>query len=120
MLYEEIPPALAELNASNELSVLENVLNRILLEASCSGFSHFCPIEGMKRSGRVLFTREHSRGARFFNPVDGGVIAKELMKLSAEARYHLPRPHPNAEKGWEIHRAMIDGQVVALVFAQWV
>lgn len=119
MLYEEIPPGLAELCGSNELSVLENVLNRILLESSCPGFTHFCLIEGMERSGRVLFTREHSRGVRLFEPIDGGVVAKELMELSGEARY-LPRPHPSAERGWEIQRAMIDGQIVALVFAEWV
>lgn len=82
-------------------------------------FTHFEPVYGADRSGRVLYQQRTPNSARFPHPFSEVEIMVEFERLKHEMRYR-PREVSDQRRGWSVETAMIDGKPAAIVWCDWV
>jgi len=91
---------------------------------SQKSFRHFDRAIDGPRSCRLLF---HEAVAQYTytkplpRPYDNAMTAREFFHPVFMAEVRCDPPYlPNATKGWEVHRACVDGENFIVVLATWI
>jgi len=81
-------------------------------------FTHFSDINGASRGGRVFFRKAYPGAVPFPRSYDPIKVATLLCDLVVDMVYDPPTKK-HAKKGWEIRKALIDGEPVVIAWAAW-
>ena len=119
MRVSELPKKTTLLGEAYDEKTLEAFLEEVT-GGGDSAFTHTEPVHGSDRSIQVFFREAYGTATRLPFPYAAGYTAGLLLELShSKARYREP-DSSRQRKGWEVRRAEIGEQSVAIVFAKWV
>jgi hypothetical protein len=120
MELSEVPES-ELLVASADPEVLYTALNSIVVGAGRFGFEAMTIIRGTSRTGRVLLMRQRWDAVKLQRrlPPYGAVVEMIRLVRQSEARYDPPEC-PGMVQGWEIRKAMVNDEPIAIVRTAWV
>jgi hypothetical protein len=107
--------------ASADPATLADALRSIVAEGKRFGFGAMTIVRGAPRTGRILLMNQRWDAVTLRSRLSPYGAVTEMTRLvrSEEARYDPPE-NPGMIQGWEIRKATVDGDPVAIIWTSWV
>jgi len=119
MQVDEVPQSEVLVTSANA-NVIAQAIRQALTNPDAQLFHDTEAIHGADRSGRILRIKARAGVQPLFRPMTAERAASELIRLGkTEARYGT-RPRQIVQRGWEISKAVIDGEIVIIAWATWI
>lgn len=104
------------LHATFQENEVQAVLTESLRRLDAREFTHFIPIQGSLRSGRLFTTSEYDETVPLPKGMDARDLTEELKRMRNHgARYEDPWFLDRSWKGWEIRLAYLPGARTGIV-----